>query len=233
MKTLGLLSMLSVFSIFLYACGDDDGEDAGDAATVEDETENIGDTDQTDDVGGTEQTEEETDEEVEPLEAAVRQICSNCESVDYANCLLGLMHELGFDLCTTYDVECEQNSFYQCLNDVPVQDGVCYNEDGISSCGKNIQNSLLGTESSSCEDMCTKCNDCLTDYPQDEEVFYGFIYYTGFSVSECTNEDEEFVYEECITKCESDSSISDTLSQLTKPVSEFTCCEFEFLFTDW
>ncbi len=85
-----------------------------------------------------------------------------------------------------------------------------------NGCRTEYAGSPYGNVSSSCEDLCALCNHCYSTYP-------------AFSESDCGGGDE-FSSDWCQSACEADETLKQALSALSKPISQFSCCEFDVVF---
>ncbi len=129
--------------------------------------------------------------------------CELCFSDDVDNC----HQELEVGMC---GLDCNPSAnFLDCVMTAET----CVK---ANKCRTQYAESPFGDISSTCDDLCALCDRCYSTYP-------------AFSESDCGG-DEEFDLDSCQSACEADETMKQGLSALSKPIAEFTCCEFDVLF---
>jgi hypothetical protein len=134
------------------------------------------------------------------------------EAVEYACglCTQGLFYDLCLqegqrDVC---GLDCDfPDSFLKCETAA----GDC---DQAELCSEQYKDSLRGEVASSCEEFCRKCESCKNVFPE-------------FSEGDC----KDFSAApdgECVTDCLG-GAIESTLTRLARPISEFRCCQLDYL----
>jgi hypothetical protein len=132
----------------------------------------------------------------------VEKTCELCMKNFYELCV----EEGQRDIC---GLDCDfPSSFKKCiLNSVDC--------DAKEECYRRVQDTLRGEAVSTCEEFCQKCESCKQIFPEFAEGDCGTF----------TAEPDG----ECMSDCPG-SVVEQLLSNLVVPISEFSCCELDFLF---
>ena len=137
-----------------------------------------------------------------PCLEVVERTCMLCMSNFYELCV----EEGQRDIC---GLDCDfPPSFKSCV----VNANDCEEKE---ECYRQVMDTLRGDVVSDCEEFCLKCESCKNAFPEFSEGNCGTF----------TAEPDE----ECILYCP-DGLVEQTLSNLAVPISEFRCCELDFLF---
>ena len=148
-------------------------------------------------------------------------LAAGCGQEELPSCMEAVEYTCG--LCTQdllYDLCVEEGRRDVCGLDCDFPDSFLKCETAASDCDRALEcserykDSLRGEVTSSCEDFCQKCESCKSSFSE-------------FSEGDC----KDFSAApdgECVTGCPGEA-IESALTRLARPISEFSCCQMDYL----